>query len=170
MPEHSLQATLRLPVPRAKVFAFFADAQNLARITPPEMAFHILTPLPITIGEGTVIDYSIGLHRIPMRWRTLITRWVPGEEFVDEQVRGPYAQWIHRHAFRDDGAGGTIVDDEVRYRLPLGWLGNVAHPLVRRQLARIFEYRTRAVETLLLGRADSVERMPRIPRERPNHR
>lgn len=149
MADHILRCSLHLAVPRARAFAFFADAENLARITPPELAFSIRTPLPIVLKTGALIDYTIGLHGIPMRWRTRIQRWVPGEEFVDEQLRGPYAKWVHRHSFRDDGAGGTIIDDEVQYRLPLGVLGTLVHPIVRLQLRRIFAYRSSAVRRLL---------------------
>ena len=134
------------------MFDFFSRAENLGLITPPEMRFTIVTPLPIAMREGALIDYRIGLHGIPMRWRTRITRWVPGVEFEDEQLRGPYAKWVHRHTFRDDGAGGTIVEDEVRYRLPFGVLGNLGHFLVRKQLARIFAYRTERVRELIAAR------------------
>jgi ligand-binding SRPBCC domain-containing protein len=113
--------------------------------------------------EGTLIDYTIGLAGVPMRWRTRITRWIPDVEFHDEQLRGPYALWIHQHRFRDDGPGRTIIDDEVRYRLPLGALGELAHPLVRMQLRRIFSYRTATVRRLFgVSTAPSAEESPRF--------
>ncbi|HEV7992087.1 MAG TPA: SRPBCC family protein [Gemmatimonadaceae bacterium] len=163
MTDHVLRATVRLPLPRSRVFEFFADAKNLALLTPPELSFRIRTPLPITMREGTLIDYTIGLHGIPMRWRTRITRWAPGEEFSDEQLRGPYALWIHRHSFRDDGPGRTIIDDEVRYRLSFGFLGEITHPLVRAQLRRIFSFRTTAVRELLgVSGAPRADEAPRF--------
>src|SRR4051794_27895816 len=107
MKDHVLTCTLHLAIPRERVFEFFAAAENLGRITPPEMAFRIITPTPIAMREGTLIDYRIGLHGIPMTWKTRISRWIPGVEFEDEQLKGPYAKWVHRHTFRDDGQGGT---------------------------------------------------------------
>ena len=148
----TLTTRIELPLPRERVFAFFADAANLGAITPPELDFRILTPLPIPMRDGALIDYRIGLWRIPMKWRTRITRWNPPYEFVDEQLSGPYRTWIHTHRFTES-AGGTVIEDEVRYELPLGVLGRVALPLVRRQLDRIFTYRSDRVAMLLLERA-----------------
>lgn len=163
MKEHILRMTMRLPVERSRVFAFFADAENLGRITPPEIGFSIQTPRPIAMREGTLIDYTIRLHGLPMRWRTRIDRWIPGREFVDVQLRGPYARWEHRHSFTDDGAGGTIIADEVRYALPFAPLGELGHPVVRMQLRRIFSHRTARVRALLgVAGPPAADEVPRF--------
>lgn len=149
MSEHLLRYSLTLPLPREQVFAFFANAANLELITPPELNFRILTPQPIAMEAGTLIDYRLRLFGIPFGWRTAITAWSPPDYFVDEQLQGPYRQWIHRHVFREMPDGSTLIADEVRYRLPFAPLGEMVHPLVRRQLERIFTYRQQKVKDLL---------------------
>jgi ligand-binding SRPBCC domain-containing protein len=144
-----LTAHLHVPTPLAETFAFFADARNLGRITPPELGFAIATPQPIVMAPGTLIDYTIRIWGIPMRWKTRIAVWEPGIQFVDEQLAGPYRSWVHTHRFASVD-GGTDIDDEVVYSLPFGVLGRIAAPLIRLQLNRIFRYRTAAVSRLLL--------------------
>ena len=130
MADRILRASLTIPLPRDRVFPFFAAAENLERITPPEMSFRITSPQPVEIREGALIDYTIRLHGFPMRWRTEITRWNPPYEFVDTQLRGPYALWVHRHSFiplRD----GTLIRDQVEYALPLPHRSAPIHGMFR---------------------------------------
>jgi ligand-binding SRPBCC domain-containing protein len=145
--EYVLRRELRIERPLRHVFPFFADAGNLARITPRELGFEITTPSPIEMRAGTLIDYTIRLWGLPMRWRTLIAVWEPPHRFVDVQVKGPYKQWIHTHSFEAAGEA-TIIRDEVRYILPFALLGRLIHPLIRRQLDRIFDYRGESVVRL----------------------
>ena len=145
-----LETESLLPLPIDEVFAFFANAENLELITPPELAFQILTPMPIVMGEGTIIDYRLRLFGIPFGWRTRIVEWQPNTEFIDEQIRGPYSSWRHRHTFVEC-ENGTRMTDRVEYRLPLLPVGSIALPLVRRQLDRIFRYRAATIRRLLGG-------------------
>jgi ligand-binding SRPBCC domain-containing protein len=141
---------MELPVPRDLVFAFFADAENLARITPPELGFRIHSAMPIKMAPGAIIDYTLSLWRVPIKWKTRIAQWNPPNMFVDEQLAGPYQSWVHTHRFTDI-PGGTRIDDEVVYALPFGPVGRVAAPMVRFQLRRIFAYRQAQVRRILMG-------------------
>lgn len=144
---HTLDTEFLVPQTRDEVFPFFCDALNLERITPPELEFRILTPQPIEMVEGTLVEYRLRLWGIPFRWRTRINSWTPPESFVDEQMSGPFGFWVHRHEFAQTDAG-TLVRDHVDYGLPLSPIGEIAHPLMRRQLTRIFRYRHKVLHGL----------------------
>jgi ligand-binding SRPBCC domain-containing protein len=153
MSTHSLRREQRLPGPPEAVFRFFGDARNLESITPPLLRFRMLTPEPIVMGPGTLLRYRLRVHGVPVNWLTKITAWEPPHRFVDEQLEGPYALWRHTHTFQDDGRGSTLMRDELRYALPLGGLGELAHRLlVRRDIERIFDYRAERVRALLSER------------------
>ena len=148
MKEFVLQTELWLPRSRDEVFLFFAEARNLEAITPPWLRFEVLTPAPIEMRAGTLIDYRIRVHGIPIRWRTEIAEWDPPRRFVDVQLRGPYTLWHHTHTF-EERDGGTLCTDRVRYR-PRGgafinWL------FVRRDVERIFAYRQQRLREIFQG-------------------
>jgi ligand-binding SRPBCC domain-containing protein len=147
---YELTTSVWLPLPREQIFEFFADARNLERITPRFLRFAVLTPAPIAMRRGALIDYRLRLHGLPLSWKTEITEWNPPHRFVDVQRRGPYAEWVHTHSF-DDQDQGTLVRDHVRYRLvgpwPLTRVINAA--LVGPDTRRIFEFRHDALEAAL---------------------
>jgi ligand-binding SRPBCC domain-containing protein len=149
MAEHILRRELTLDLPIEKVFAFFADAGNLERITPPELNFHIITPQPIDLKKGAFIDYRLKLRGFPVAWKTEISEWNPPVLFVDHALKSPYRQWIHRHTFTLIEKNKTLIQDQVRYRLPLEPLGDLAHWFVRRELEYIFDFRQKAVAEIL---------------------
>jgi ligand-binding SRPBCC domain-containing protein len=152
--EYVLVRRQRLDLPLERVFDFYSQARNLEAITPPWLGFRVLTPEPIEMREGTLIEYRLRLHGLPVRWRTRIELWEPPVRFVDAQLRGPYALWHHTHTFEADGPDAVWIGDRVRYALPLGPLGALAHAVfVRRDLERIFDYRAQAVARSVGGTA-----------------
>src|SRR5690349_19230913 len=96
---HTLDQVQLIRKPLSEVFAFFADPSNLQLLTPPLLNFRILTPDPIEMREGALIDYRISIRGIPLRWRTRIEAYDPMRSFVDVQLLGPYRSWRHTHVF-----------------------------------------------------------------------
>jgi ligand-binding SRPBCC domain-containing protein len=143
MKPYLFQCEFWLPQQRAVIFDFFADARNLQTITPPWLHFVILTPTPIEMRPGALIDYKLRVHGFPLRWQTEITEWNPPHHFVDQQLRGPYTLWHHTHRFFDQD-GGTRCVDEVRYRPPGGALIN--YLFVKRDVQKIFAYRQQQLQ------------------------
>src|SRR5687768_10010545 len=128
-----------------RTWRFFSTAGNLAAITPPWLAFTVRTPSPVTIGPDSLLDYSIKWFGLPVRWRTKIIDWTPPRQFIDLQVRGPYALWLHQHTF-EPTADGVECADRVIYKLPVPLLGRVVHAAaVRRQLIEIFRFRRKVI-------------------------
>ncbi len=146
MTERTLERSTLVRRPLAEVFPFFADPANLEALTPPWLNFRILTPLPVVMRPGVLIDYRISLRGLPLTWRSEITAWEPPHRFVDEQRRGPYRLWVHEHLFREQ-SGGTEIVDRVRYAILGGRL--IGRLFVDRDLSRIFDHRQRRIAELV---------------------
>jgi ligand-binding SRPBCC domain-containing protein len=146
---HHLEREQVVRAPLGRVFEFFSKAQNLEALTPPWLRFQVLTPEPLEMRVGTAIEYRLKLRGVPMRWVSVIDEWEPGRRFVDRQLCGPYRVWHHTHEFAPH-PDGTLVCDRVRYAIPFGPLGALAHrAFVRRDLGRVFDFRRQAVARLL---------------------
>ena len=139
MREFSFDSETFVSRPIEEVFTFFGDARDLEVITPPWLHFEILTPGPISLDIGTIIDYRIKIHRFAVLWRTRIDAWEPPHRFVDVQLKGPYRLWRHEHLF-ERSKNGTLCLDRVRYAVFGGVL--VDQLLVRRDMKAIFEFRS----------------------------
>lgn len=137
-----------LPKPQGELFEFFGDAYNLEKITPDLLSFKVITPKPIAMHPGTLIDYKLKVRRVPVRWTTKITAWDPPYSFCDTQLKGPYKQWVHTHTFTEEN-GGTRCDDVVEYAPPGGPLAPLINKLaVQDDVIKIFSYRAKVLEEL----------------------
>ena len=145
MKDRILTSEVLFDEPLEKVFNFFAEAENLEAITPPFLGFNIVTPLPLEMKAGAILDYKLRIRGIPIRWRTRINDWNPPNSFEDQQMIGPYSRWIHTHTFAE-ADGGTLMKDQVIYQPP-GWIFEpIIHSLfVEKDLLTIFNYRIEAM-------------------------
>lgn len=143
---YQLQTSQLIRRHRDEVFDFFSDAYQLEKITPPFLRFQILTPRPIRLKEGALIDYSLRLRFLPITWKTEICVWEPPFRFVDQQLRGPYKLWYHEHTF-EEVSEGTLVHDRVHYKVPGGAIVN--RLFVQGDVERIFKYRHQQLDKLL---------------------
>ena len=145
---YTLKRKQLIPFDRGTVFSFFKAPENLERITPSDVGFCIITPKPIKMQTGAVLDYTIKLAGIPVRWTTLITDYDEPFGFSDVSLKGPYSFWYHRHWF-EESEEGTVMYDEVTYALPFGFLGRMVHSLwVRKQLDHIFDFRSKVIDEI----------------------
>lgn len=142
---HLLERQQFLPWSLPEVFDFFAGAENLELITPAWLNFKVLSLSTPSLQCGTLIHYLLRWHGLPLHWTSRIVLWDPPHAFIDEQLSGPYRLWHHEHRFYER-PGGTLTTDRVRYSLPLGFLGSLAHSLrVRREVEAIFDFRERVI-------------------------
>mgnify|MGYP003401969753 len=145
---HTVSREYTVNRPIEEVFEFFCNAENLELLTPSDLNFRILTPLPIIMRKGTLIDYRITLSGIPFSWQTEITEWQPPCRFVDRQLKGPYKIWIHEHLFTARG-NETTVTDNVEFRSK-GWIFEplIYRFFVKKRLDRILDYRQSKFKTI----------------------
>ncbi len=157
MKTYTLERTQVIERSLSETFAFFGDAFNLERITPPFLRFHILTPRPVVMQAGTILEYELSMFGLRFHWKTLIEKWTPETSFIDVQLTGPYSMWRHTHTFEELDQNRTLVHDHVEYRVPFSFLGRIAHTLfVKQSLNKIFDYRA-AVTARLLAPESKLE-------------
>ena len=139
---YTLHARQYLPISAEKAWAFLSNPANLKVITPERMGFVIHSGADRPMYAGQVIQYTVSpFPGFTTKWVTEITHVEEGSYFVDEQRFGPYSLWHHKH-FIKEVENGVEMEDLIHYKLPLGWLGRLAHPiLVKKQLKTIFSYR-----------------------------
>jgi len=154
MKTHEYRSELLLQSPLGVVFPFFSDASNLEALTPPWMRFRIVTPRPIAMHAGALIDYRLRVRGIPLRWRSEITAWDPPFRFADEQRRGPYRFWKHEHHF-EECEGGTRALDIVHYAVPFDFFSH--RLLVKPDIERIFAFRTKELLERFGGKLQHAE-------------
>lgn len=150
---------MEVQAPIDEVWDFFSDPENLDTLTPDDMGFEIITERPLPkMFQGQLIEYKVRpILNIPLFWRTEITEVNPNTSFVDNQVKGPYTLWHHTHTFQATDSDTTIMVDLVKYSLPLGFLGGIAHSLfVKKRLQDIFDYRKVKVSALFNQRKEVI--------------
>lgn len=157
MPSIKYKQLIKKPI--NEVFSFFEKPENLERITPRSLQFEILSPKPINMAKGSLIDYKIKIFGIPQYWKTQIVDYNPPSLFSDKQIKGPYSHWFHTHSFIDQGKE-TLMVDEVKYSVPFGLVGSIANIVfVKDELDYIFDYRKRIIEEIFEGENNIVNKV-----------
>ena len=160
MRTYRLQTQLWLPRCREEIFGFFSDPINLDQLTPPWLHLELITPKFVEMRAGTLLDYRLRLHGIPIRWQSEISAWEPPNRFIDRQTKGPYRQWVHEHTFFAHN-GGTLVGDNVTYAVPGGRI--IQKLLVAPDLNKVFRYRRKMLEQLFNPRQEKPVQSISLP-------
>lgn len=155
---YTLHKSQKLPITLEEAWAFLSNPKNLKIITPDYMSFDILSTIDRPLYTGQIIQYNVTpLLGIKTKWVSEITHIEENKYFVDEQLYGPYALWHHKH-FVKEIDGGVLLEDIIDYKVPLGRIGQLVHPLlVKPKLEEIFKYRQKKL-TALFGTYNKHER------------
>ncbi|MDA8791828.1 TIGR01777 family oxidoreductase [Bacteriovoracaceae bacterium] len=146
--EYALTAYQWINKNRSEVFNFFSSEKNLERITPKYLKFQVLDKSTPQLEAGTIINYQLSLHGVPMKWKTRINQFEENSFFIDEQIKGPYTKWLHTHQFLDCGQG-TLIKDHIVYKIPLGFLGRIFLSFfINKDVNSIFKYRKKSIATI----------------------
>lgn len=160
MKKYHLETQIWLPRSPDEIFSFFSDPTNLDRLTPPWLHFEMLTPKSVAMRVGTLLDYRLRLHGIPIRWQSEISVWEPPHRFIDRQTKGPYREWVHEHTFTPH-EGGTLVVDSVTYAVPGGTI--IQKFVVAPDLDRVFRYRHKMLEQLFNAQQEKPACLSSVP-------
>jgi hypothetical protein len=137
-----------IPKPVEQVFPYFREARNLETLMPSSLDVKILKQSSEKLAPGTLIDYSLTFHGVPLVWQARIESWEENRGFRDSQLKGPYRKWVHTHRF-EPFQGGTLMRDEIRFRLPGGVLANKTVGIkVRKDIAGIFAHRKKMIREI----------------------
>ena len=146
---YTLHKKQNLPISVEEAWAFLSNPKNLKSITPDYMSFDILSISEKPMYAGQIIQYIVTpILGIKTKWVTEITHVKDKEYFVDEQRFGPYSLWHHKHFIKGID-GGVEMEDIIDYKVPMGVLGQLVHPiLVKPKLEEIFAYRQKKLVEL----------------------
>jgi hypothetical protein len=164
---YTLDCELITHQPLESVFKVFEDPYNLAKITPANLSFRVISKEHVTMRTGAEIEYNIKWLGVPLYWKTLVVEYQPPLLFIDKQLKGPYRLWVHHHTFEtvSEVSEAVRVHDHVEYALPFGLLGSAVHAaIVRRQLLHIFNYRQERLAEILKHETITTRR-PEIRRK-----
>jgi uncharacterized protein (TIGR01777 family) len=141
MRTESYVQSCRIAAPPDVVYRWHAAPGALERLTPPWERVSIEERAG-GIEDGARVVLRVGIGPLRIRWTALHRDYVEGKQFRDEQIKGPFAHWIHTHGFQPDGPNACLLEDRVEYALPFGPLGRLlGDRFTRRKLERIFAYR-----------------------------
>ncbi len=132
----------KVPISLDEAWKFLTNSDNLSIMTPSYMNFKKISKDNRPLYSGQIIQYSVTpILGIPVKWVSEITQLKENDYFVDIQLFGPYTMWHHKHFIREID-GGVEMEDLIDYKIPLGLIGQMVHPLVvKPKLQEAFAFR-----------------------------